>query len=85
MNMNRDKTPMKKLVGAVEYTTADGEKKSHWTNIGVAFQNRDGSWNLRFNYIPARLQDTTIQLRDFEAKDDEERAASPNRPDDLPL
>ena len=82
--MSRDKTPMKKLVGAVKYTTADGEVKNHWTNIGVAFENRDGSWNLRFNYIPARLHDTTIQLRDFESKD-EEHSASPDRPDDLPL
>jgi hypothetical protein len=31
--------------------------------------NRDGSWNLRFDYLPARLGETTIQLREFAPKD----------------
>jgi hypothetical protein len=79
--MNSSNHPkMKKLVGALEYTTADGEKKSRWTTLGVAFENRDGSWNLRFNYVPTRLAETTIQLRDFESN--EKEATSP---DDLPL
>jgi hypothetical protein len=69
--MNQNNKKMKKLVGAVQYTTADGEKKSHWTALGVAFENRDGSWNLRFDYLPARPGETTIQLRDFESKEDE--------------
>ena len=38
--------------------------------IGVAFQNRDGSWNLRFDYLPARMAETTIQLREIEPKED---------------
>jgi hypothetical protein len=45
------------------------DKKTWWTKIGVAFQNRDGSWNLRFDYLPARLGETTIQLREFSPKD----------------
>lgn len=52
----------KQIVGAVEWTTADGEKKTHWTRIGVAFPNRDGSWNLLFDYFP-RDTSTTIQVR----------------------
>ena len=40
------------------------DKKSYWTQIGAAFENRDGSWNLVFNYLPADLRYTTIQLRD---------------------
>jgi hypothetical protein len=68
--MNNDKKKMKRIVGAVEYTTSDGEKKARWTQIGVAFENRDGSWNLRFEYLPTRPE-TTIQLRDFDPKEDE--------------
>jgi hypothetical protein len=59
---------MMQIVGAVERTVGEN-KKTWWTKIGVAFPNRDGSWNLRFDYLPARLADTTIQLRDIEPKD----------------
>ena len=59
---------MMQIVGAVQRTTGD-DKKTWWTKIGVGFQNRDGSWNLRFDYLPARLADTTIQLREFAPKD----------------
>ena len=60
---------MKQIVAAVE--RGEGEtKKSYWTRIGVAFENRDHSYNLRFDYIPARLDSTTIQLRDFDAKEE---------------
>jgi hypothetical protein len=69
-----DRKNMKKLVAAVQYTT-NGETKSRWTTIGVAFENRDGSWNLRFDFLPAHMADTTIQLRDFDKE--EERAVPP--------
>lgn len=60
---------MKQIVAAVE--RGEGEnKKSYWNRIGVAFENRDGSFNLRFDYVPARMGDTTIQLRDFDPKDE---------------
>ena len=59
---------MMQIVGAVT-RTADGEKKTWWTKIGVAFTNRDGSMNLRFDYLPAHLGDTTIQLREMDAKE----------------
>ena len=38
-------------------------KKGYWTRIGTAYRNRDGSYNLRFNYLPADLANTTVQLR----------------------
>jgi hypothetical protein len=79
--MNNDKKRMKKLVGAVEYKGADGEMRSRWTTLGVAFENRDGSWNLRFDCVPARPAETSIQLRDFESKEEERSVPS----DDLPL
>jgi hypothetical protein len=59
---------MKQLVAAVERGEGD-EKKTFWTRIGVAFENRDGSWNLRFDFFPARPADITIQLRDFKDSD----------------
>lgn len=60
---------MKQIVAAVE--RGEGEaKKSYWTRIGVAFENRDGSFNLRFDYFPAHLANTTIQLRDIDAKEE---------------
>ena len=39
-------------------------KKGFWTKIGVGFRNGDGSVRLIFNYIPADLAHTTIQLRE---------------------
>jgi len=38
-------------------------EKHYWTRIGVAYENHDGSWNLRFDYLPLDLANTTIQLR----------------------
>jgi hypothetical protein len=40
-------------------------EKSYWTRIGVAYENSDGSWNLKFDYLPADLGATTVQLRDI--------------------
>ena len=72
--MTTDKKKMKQLVAAIERGEGD-EKKTFWTRIGVAFENRDGSYNLRFDFIPARLDATTVQLRDFEAKERQKEAA----------
>jgi hypothetical protein len=64
--MNEKK--MMQIVGAIERAGRE-EKKAWWTRIGTAFQNTDGSWNLLFDYLPARLADTTIQLREIKPKD----------------
>jgi len=61
---------MMQIVAVVERGEGE-EKKNWWTRIGVAFQNRDGSWNLRFDYLPARMAETTIQVRELEPKDDD--------------
>lgn len=36
----------------------NGEARTMWTKIGVAFENRDGSWSLHLSAIPVsgRLQ-----------------------------
>jgi hypothetical protein len=62
---------MMQIVAAVSRRTGDGDTtRSFWTKIGVAFENRDSSWNLRFDYLPARMAETTIQLREFDPKHD---------------
>jgi hypothetical protein len=71
--MPNDKKNMKQLVAAIERGEGD-ERKTYWTRIGVAFENRDGSWNLRFDFLPARPGETTVQLRDFDAKDKDKDA-----------
>jgi len=61
------KKNMKQIVAAVEY--GEGEnKKTHWTKIGVAFENSDGSWNQKFDFFPTSLA-TTIQMRDIEPRE----------------
>ena len=49
-----------------------GEKKSRWTKIGTAFRNKDGSFNLLFDYMP--VTDATVQIRPFKdrGQDDDE-------------
>jgi len=39
------------------------QAKGFWTRIGTAYVNRDSSLNLRFDYLPANLAETTIQVR----------------------
>ena len=58
---------MMQIVGAVQRSVGE-EKKNFWTRIGTAFQNRDGSWNLRFDYLPTAHTETTVQLRDIDPK-----------------
>ena len=69
MNMATHKE-MKQLVAAIARGEGE-EKKTYWTRIGVAFTNKDGSMNLKFDFPPADLTDTTIQLRDYDRKDKE--------------
>lgn len=70
--MNGTQKSMKQIVAAVERSTGEGEVKTWWTRVGVAFENQDGSWNLRFDFLPADPK-TTLQLRDF----DQERRERP--------
>lgn len=66
--MSNARTNMKQIVAVVERGEGADAKK-FWTRIGVAFENRDGSWNLRFDYFPTNPA-TTVQLRDIDARDD---------------
>jgi len=52
-------------------------EKQYWTRIGVAYENQDGSWNLRIDYLPADLNGTTVQLRDFQRRDGADDESGP--------
>gem|GEM_PF-6138970 len=54
------------LLGAVQDPTADSPTTG-WTRIGVAVQNDDGSFDLRFDYLPMRLAETAIEMREMDA------------------
>ncbi len=46
--------------------TETGRNRSFWTKIGVAFQNRDGSWSLELSAIPVNGR---LQMRDPKPKE----------------
>lgn len=43
-----------------------GEKKTAWTRIGVAFENRDGSLSVLLDSLPV---DGKLQIRAYEPRD----------------
>ncbi len=51
--------PRRELFAVIE---REGLQKGIWARIGTAFQNKDGSWNLKFDLLSARSS-TTIQMR----------------------
>ena len=54
------------LFGVVQ---REGMEKGFWTRIGTAFQNHDGSWNLRFDYLPTNPA-VTVQMRPVRSGED---------------
>jgi hypothetical protein len=54
------------LLDAVQDATGDGPT-TEWTRIGIAVQNDDGSFDLRFDYLPMRLAETAIEMREMDA------------------
>lgn len=59
----------------VVYTVTERGGKSYWTRIGIATVNRDGSWNWKLDAVP--VNPTTLQVRDWEPRDDRPGAPSP--------
>jgi hypothetical protein len=59
------------LFGVVQ---REGMEKGFWTRIGTAFQNQDGSWNLRFDYVPTDPS-MTIQMRAIRTADEAAESA----------
>jgi hypothetical protein len=54
------------LFGVVQ---REGMEKGFWTRIGTAFQNQDGSWNLRFDYLPTD-RTATVQMRPVKSREE---------------
>ena len=75
---------MRHRLGARLHGPPCAPKATSRTRIGVAFQNLDQSWNLRFDFIPARMGETTIQLRPFDAKPEEGAAEPEPAPEPAP-
>jgi hypothetical protein len=48
-------------------SSAGREAKSFWTRVGIAFENRDGSWSLELSAIPVSGR---LQMRDPSPKRD---------------
>jgi hypothetical protein len=59
-------------LNVIRRLTPRPQSQSYWTRIGTAYRNRDGSLNLRFNYLPADLASTTIRVREPRAKADDD-------------
>ncbi len=50
------------VMGITNYEDRQGETRSWWTKIGSAFWNKDGSLNVKLDYIPTSPKQT-IQIR----------------------
>ena len=55
---------MKEVFAITTRTTNDGTEQSFWDRIGVAFECKDGSLDLKLNLVPADLGATSINIRD---------------------
>ena len=60
------RSPVGVIYGVIQ---REGQDKGHWTRIGTAFVNRDGSINLRFDLFVTDPK-MTIQVRWKEEEDD---------------
>ena len=59
-NENMANKAKRELWGAIR---REGSEKDFWTRIGTAFENKDRSWNLLFDYFLTN-PGVTIQMRE---------------------
>jgi len=62
------KRPYKLLWMVEDRRVADGSSKGFWTKVGVAFENRDGSYTLELAAIPVNGR---LQMREPAAREAE--------------
>lgn len=62
---NHNSKSHKEILGVVSR-----KDKNYWTKIGVAFENSDGSYNLRFDFFPVNCTEVTVQLREPQPRKD---------------
>lgn len=70
------------LIGR-EYEAKDGQKKTAWTKIGVAFPTKNGGYSVQLEAIPAPTEGA-FKFVLFQAKPKEERQAGEDD-NDIPM
>ena len=84
------------IVSPRQYTTRDGEVKTAFTRIGVAFPTKNGGWSLTFEALPLPslndkgIVETKVLLMTPRGEDDAPKQRSDNRgavgpDDDIPF
>jgi hypothetical protein len=58
----------------IAYVVTQRGTNKYWTRIGVAFVNRDGSFNVKLDAIPVTGE---IHVRDYVPREDREDTAAP--------
>lgn len=62
----------------VAYVITERANKKYWNRIGAAFENSDGSWNIKLDAFPVSGQ---LHIRE---PNDDDRAAPDSAPDHDP-
>lgn len=67
----------------IAYSIAERAGKKFWLRIGVAFENRDGSYNVKLDAVPVN---GSLQLREWVAEEEwrARREGRGNGHDDVP-
>jgi hypothetical protein len=60
-NAQQSDAPAYKVVYGI--VKREGMDKGYWTRIGAAFENRDGSLNVKLDFLPTSTE-TTLQIRE---------------------
>lgn len=71
----------RRAVFAITEKEVNGERKTFWTRIGAAFDNRDGSVTLLLEALPVSGK---MQIRDDD-RDDKRGGAAPAGKDNIPF
>jgi hypothetical protein len=65
-NTTKSPKPSYKVVYGI--VKRDGAEKGFWTRIGAAFECKDGSLNVRLDFLPASSE-ITLNIRDPKPED----------------
>jgi hypothetical protein len=67
--MNKEKPTMENNKVKLVYVISERSGRNFWTKIGIAFQNADGSLNVKLDAIPVTGE---MQIRDYVPKEEGE-------------
>lgn len=57
---NEEISPRRFDVFSIREYRSGNEMRKHWLKVGMAFENRDGSWNLRLEASPLPNRDSGL-------------------------